>query len=88
MPAAVRSAAGSCRIWSCAPQHGPVTVLVLREESLTRPIRVREGEFRGSLVPAGPGSIAIFGDTRSDLSEITARLETAVEWIELPGAGQ
>ena len=69
-------------------EHGPVTVLVLREESLTRPIRVREGEFRGSVVPAGPGSIAIFGDTRSDLSEITARLETAVEWIELPGAGQ
>ena len=64
------------------------TVLVLREISLTRPIRVREGEFRGSLVPAGPGSIAIFGDTRSDLSEITARLGTAVEWIEPPGDGQ
>jgi len=68
--------------------HGPVTVLVLREESITRPIRVREGDFRGSLVPAGPGSIAVFGDTRADLSEITARLENAVEWIEPPGAGQ
>jgi hypothetical protein len=68
--------------------HGPVTVLVLREESITRPIRVREGDFRGSLVPAGPGSIAVFGDTRADLSEITERLENAVEWIEQPGAGR
>ena len=66
--------------------QGPVTVLVLREEPLTRPIRVSEDGFRGSLVPAGPGSIAVFGDTRADLSEITARLESAVEWIEPPGS--
>jgi len=37
-------------------------------------------------VPAGPGSIAVFGDTRADLSEITERLENAVEWLEPPGA--
>jgi hypothetical protein len=66
--------------------HGPVTVLVLRGEPITRPIRVREGSFRGTLVPAGPGSIAVFGDTRADLSEITERLENAVEWLEPPGA--
>jgi hypothetical protein len=60
----------------------------LREESLTRPIRVREGAFRGSLVPAGPGSIAVFGETRGDLSEVTTRLENAIEWIAVPGSGQ
>ena len=68
--------------------HGPVTALILRDEPLARPIRVREDGFRGSLVPAGPGSIAVLGDTPADLSEITARLEDAVEWIDLPGSGR
>jgi hypothetical protein len=66
--------------------HGPVTVLVLRDESLKRPISVREDGFRGSLVPAGPGSIAIIGDTQADLSEVTARLRNAVEWVEPPAS--
>ena len=68
--------------------QGPVTVLVLRDEALERPIRVSEDGFRGSLVPAGPGSIAVLGDSRSDLSEITARLTSAVEWVEVPGSRQ
>lgn len=67
--------------------HGPVTVLVLRDEPLTRPVRVNDDGFRGSLVPTGPGSIAVLGDSRSDLSEITARLRSAVEWVNVPGSG-
>jgi len=66
--------------------HGPVTVLVLRDEPLTRPIRLNDDGFRGSIVPVGPGSIAVLGDSRSDLSEITARLTSAVEWVEVPGS--
>ena len=38
--------------------------------------------YRGSLVPAGPGSIAVLGDARIDLSEVTARVVDAVEWTE------
>ena len=67
--------------------QGPVTVLVLRDEALARPVRVNDAGFRGSLVPAGPGSIAVLGDRRSDLSEITARLASAIEWAEVPGSG-
>jgi hypothetical protein len=68
--------------------HGPVTVLVLRDETLSRPIRLSDDRFRGSLVPAGPGSIAVLGESGTDLAEITARLAGAVEWVELPGTSQ
>lgn len=61
--------------------HGPVTVLVLASEPVRRPIRVREDGFRGSLVSAGRGSIAVVGGTGADLSEVTARVLAAVEWI-------
>lgn len=61
--------------------QGPVTVLVLASEPIRRPIRVREDGFRGSLVPAGPGSIAVIGETGADLSEVTSRVLAAVEWI-------
>jgi hypothetical protein len=64
--------------------QGPVTVLVLANEPVRRPIRVREEGFEGSLVPAGPGSIAVIGDAGADLSEVTARVLAAVEWIETP----
>ncbi len=62
--------------------QGPVTVLVLPDEPLRRAVRLREDGYRGSLVPAGPGSIAVLGDARIDLSEVTARVLDAVEWIE------
>jgi hypothetical protein len=62
--------------------QGPVTVLVLAHEPLRRPVPVREDGFRGTLVPAGPGSIAVVGDAGADLSEVTGRVLAAVEWIE------
>ncbi len=60
--------------------QGPVTVLVLRHEQLSRPMRLREDGFIGSLVPAGPGSIAILGDAQTDVAAVTERVLDAVEW--------
>ena len=68
--------------------QGPITVLVLSNEPLRRPIQVDETGVRGSLVPAGPGSIAVLGDERSDLAEITGRVIAAVELIGTPTAGE
>ena len=62
--------------------QGPVTVLVLRNEPITRPIRVREGGFQGSVLPAGPGSIAVIGEGPADLDEIKAQVLDAIEWLE------
>jgi hypothetical protein len=67
--------------------QGPVTVLVLANEPVRRPVRVREEGFEGSLVPAGPGSIAVIGNAGADLSEVTARVLAAVEWIDTPPSG-
>jgi hypothetical protein len=66
--------------------HGPVTVLVLRNESVRGAIPFDEQGFVGSLVPAGPGSVAIVGDTQADVEEVTARLLESVEWMDSRGA--
>jgi Protein of unknown function (DUF3379) len=62
--------------------QGPVTVLVLRHEQLNRPMQLREAGFVGTLVPAGPGSIAILGDPQTDIADVTARLLASLEWTE------
>jgi hypothetical protein len=67
--------------------QGPVTVLVLANEHVRRPVRVREDGLEGSLVPAGPGSIAVIGGAKADLSDVTARVLAAVEWIGTPPTG-
>lgn len=61
--------------------QGPVTVLVLRDQPLRRTLPLREGGFEGSLVPAGPGSIAVIGNAGADLAEIKSRVLAAVEWL-------
>lgn len=62
-------------------ERGPVTVLLLPEEHLTRPTPVRNEEFSGTLVPLeGGGSIAIVGQPDEDLQEIRDRFAEAVRW--------
>jgi hypothetical protein len=39
--------------------HGPVTVMLLAHEKVERPIEFHEGDYRGTLVPAGEGSVAL-----------------------------
>jgi hypothetical protein len=66
--------------------QGPVTVLVLHSEKLRRPITFDERGYVGSIVPAGPGSIAVLGDAHSDVQQVVARLLESVEWIDEAGA--
>jgi Protein of unknown function (DUF3379) len=81
------SYANSCRFRGRTVPHlvvqtdgGPVTVMVLRNEPLDAPVRFAEDRFTGTIVPAGPGSIAVIGGSGADLEQITERVIAAVDW--------
>lgn len=61
---------------------GPVTVMVLRHERVAHPVQFDEGGYAGTIVPVGPGSIAVIGhQPAADLDAIARQLSGAVEWI-------
>jgi hypothetical protein len=61
---------------------GPVTVMVLRHEQVARATQFDEGGYAGTIVPVGPGSIAVIGhQPAADLDAIARQLTGAVEWI-------
>lgn len=57
---------------------GPVTVLVLPHETVERPTRIDERGYRGELVPAPRGSIAVLTRDAGDVADIAARVLAAV----------
>lgn len=60
---------------------GPVTVMVLRGEKVDFPVSFDEQGYQGTIVPAGPGSIAVVGRVdATTLTQIAARVRDAVEW--------
>jgi hypothetical protein len=59
---------------------GPVTVMVLRNEKVTAPVKFAEQGYVGTILPAGPGSVAVIGSTGADLSQVAERVAAAVVW--------
>jgi hypothetical protein len=60
---------------------GPVTVMVLRNEKVGAPVNFDEQGYTGTIIPAGPGSIAVVGRVdAATLGQIAARVRDAVEW--------
>ena len=59
---------------------GPVTVMVLRNEKVPAPVKFAEQGFVGTILPAGPGSVAVIGPTGADLSQVAERVAAAVVW--------
>jgi hypothetical protein len=59
---------------------GPVTVMVLRDEKVASPVRFAEQGYVGTILPAGPGSVAVIGPTGADLAMVAERVASAVEW--------
>jgi hypothetical protein len=57
-----------------------VTVLVLRDEKVTRVMRFHEQGYVGTLEPAGPGSIAVIGSSPAQVKEAAERVAAALEW--------
>lgn len=60
---------------------GPITVLVLGKEHVEKARSFDEQGYAGSILPSGPGSIAIIANTQSALDEAAARIEASIEWI-------
>jgi hypothetical protein len=64
---------------------GPVTVMVLVHESVSKPKAFDEDGYRGVLLPvAGHGSIAVLAKDQSgnlaSVENVAARVRTAIEW--------
>jgi anti-sigma factor RsiW len=57
---------------------GPVTVLVLPREPVQQSIRFDEGGYRGMLVPASRGSIAVLSRDEADVEQVAQRVAQAI----------
>ena len=55
-------------------RQGPVTVLLLPSEQTSAARHFRGGEWRGLIVPANTGSMAIVGHPGEDLDDFASRL--------------
>jgi F0F1-type ATP synthase membrane subunit c/vacuolar-type H+-ATPase subunit K len=56
---------------------GPVTVLVLPDEPVEQSIRLDEDGYRGTLVPAPRGSIAVLAQGEADVKQVALRVMAA-----------
>jgi hypothetical protein len=61
---------------------GPVTVLVLRNEKVSRVMKFHEQGYAGTIEPSGPGSIAVIGGSAEQVKEAAARIDSALEWTK------
>ena len=84
------SYAQTCRFRGARVPHlvvqtdaGPVTVMVLPDEKVAAPVQFAEGGYSGTILPAGPGSVAVLGhQSRQVLDQVANRVVAAVEWTK------
>lgn len=62
--------------------QGRVTVLLLAGVKVRSVQRFDEQGYRGTILPSGPGSIAIIATNREAIEEATKHVAAAVEWIK------
>lgn len=58
--------------------RGPVTVLVMPRQSVSAPLRIRDGRHEGIIVPNAGGSIAIVGERGESLGTVEARVGAGI----------
>jgi hypothetical protein len=61
---------------------GPVTIMVLPHENVSRRLAFDEGGYRGVLVPAPRGSIAVLSRDPADVDGIAARALGAIRYVD------
>ena len=61
---------------------GPVTILVLPEETVSSRVGFREGGYQGTLVPAGRGSIAVLARSAADVDAVASRALAAIAYTK------
>ncbi len=60
--------------------EGPVTVLMLRHRTLAETLRIDEQGYRGVVLPAPKGAIAIVGTGIADIDGVARTVFDAVDW--------
>lgn len=61
-------------------EHGPVTILLMPEETVDGPQQIDSAGYRGVILPVGSGSIAIVGDDQDDLEGMQENILNSVAW--------
>ena len=82
------SYASTCRFRGADVPHlvvqtdaGPVTVMILRHEHVRTVERFDEDGYTGTLLPAGPGSVAVVGRAPDPgLGAVATRVAGAIGW--------
>lgn len=67
-------------------QSSPVTVFLIKEKLVSDRATIRAGEYRGVVVPAGTGTIAIVSESGESLAHVEALVRSAVRWKSARGA--
>jgi hypothetical protein len=61
---------------------GPVTLLLLRHESVSQATAFEESGYRGTLVPADGGSIAVLSRDAADVEAVAGRALAALAFAD------
>ena len=61
-------------------EHGPVTILLMPDETVANPQSVQGESVNGVILPVGKGSIAIFGEREERLDGIQEKVLKSVTW--------
>ena len=61
-------------------ERGPVTILLMPDETIKEPVEIQGDNIGGVLLPVGDGSIAIIGDMEENLERIQNEVKVSVTW--------
>jgi hypothetical protein len=61
-------------------EHGPITILLMPDEKVSRAITLDGVNIQGIILPVGSGSIAIIGDREEQLDRVKQNVTDAVTW--------
>jgi hypothetical protein len=61
-------------------EHGPVTIMLLPDETVGEATPIDESGFRGTILPVGDGSIAIIGSETESLDALETQVVESVRW--------
>ena len=60
--------------------HGPVTILLMPEETVDAPQAFGDGVLSGVILPVGDGSIAVVGEDPDDIRRVEQTMKNSVTW--------
>jgi hypothetical protein len=64
--------------------HGPITVLILPEEKVTRQVTFHEDGMSGVITPAPRGSIAVLAQGNGNIDAVAQQVQKSVRWLDNP----